>query len=89
MINTSVRREAHHLIDTMSDDVLINLVGLFRSLKRTSAAVSDPADTESAELQAFSRLETMRKEIRRQLPPDFDPDQIISEAREERYGRFN
>ena len=80
---TALRREAHQIVDDLSEDVLIDWVNLFHRIAKKKSVDTPP------QVSAFDRLEACRKATSAKIPKDFDPEHELAEARSERYGRFD
>ena len=48
--------------------------------------ITNTKSTEDDKIQAFHRFEEISREIRKNLPEDFDAEKELEESRKERYG---
>lgn len=82
-----LQEQAVRMISGLSDDNVSFLIEIIQRLMSQKAYVNAVQTAESKEgKQAFQRLDEARKEIRKYLPDDFNPDKELEEARSERYG---
>lgn len=80
---SGLQEQAVQMIGSLSDDNVSFLIEIIQRLMPGREENSDDG------MQAFHRLDAARKDIRKYLPEDFDPDKELEEARAERYGSVN
>lgn len=86
---SELQQEAVRMISGLSDDNISFLIEIIHRLmpqNDKTNTVDIPSLKEDRGIQAFSRLDTARKEIWQYLPNDFDPEKELQEARAERFG---
>lgn len=81
---TDVKEKAIELITELSDDKVVYIIQILKSLKglygQTDSTMSNDWDKE----KAFESLEKLRKKI-----PELDYEKELAESREERYANIN
>ena len=84
----TLQQQAHTLIDAMGEDELrawILLIG-----KREANVDNMSSEARSAEKRAaLARLDQITARMAPRFPPDFDPEQELAAALEEKYGRLD
>ena len=84
----TLQQQAHRLIDAMGEEELrawILLIG-----KRDTHTENMSGEARSAEKRAaLARLDQITARMAPRFPPDFDPEQELAAALEEKYGRLD
>ena len=84
----TLQQQAHTLIDAMGEDELrawILLIG-----KREANVDNMSSEARSAEKRAaLARLDQITARMAPRFPPDYDPEQELAAALEEKYGRLD
>ena len=83
---SELHQKAVRLISGLSDDNISFLIDIIQRLMPQETCTED---NESTRLQAFQRLDAARAELKQYLPDDFDPEQELEDARDEKYGSIN
>ncbi len=87
---SELQQQAVRLISGLSDDNIRFLIEIIRRLMPQSANEADTVSIqESAGICAFQRLDAARSELKQYLPVNFDPEQELEEARNEKYGSID
>lgn len=83
---SELQQQAVRLISGLSDDNIRFLIEIIRRLMPQSANEAETVSIqESAGIRAFQRLDAARSELKQYLPVNFDPEQELEEARNEKY----
>ena len=75
-----LQEQAVEMIYDLSDDNVRFLIEIMQRLMPTKKCLDN-----TISMQAFHRLDTARKEIKKYLPDDFDPSKELEEALAEQY----
>ena len=89
---SALQEQAVRMIRSLSDDNTVFLIEIMQRLMLQRNDTEEHGMQECPEdrmcMQAFSRLDAARTQIRQYLPEDFDPEKELEEARAERYGNI-
>lgn len=81
-----LQEQAVQMIRGLSDDNVSFLIEIIQRLMPSKQYKhADQSMSDKCGMEAFSRLDAARAEIKQYLPENFDPDRELAEARIERY----
>lgn len=86
---TLLQEEAVEMIQDLSDDNIVFLIKVIQKLKTQKPGNNTEnllSNEREKKIEAFKNLNIARREIKKYIPEDFDPDKELEEARRERYG---
>ncbi len=87
---SELQQQAVRLIHGLSDENIRFLIEVIKRLMPQEVSEEEfQIAKESAEMQAFMRLDEARKEMKQYFPDDFNPEKELEEARFKRYGSFD